>query len=61
MRLRIIALLAIATSVQAQQKDPGAAFDAYTAQAFKDWGAVGLAVAVDKDGMVVFAYGFVVQ
>jgi len=55
MFLRIIAILAIATSAQAQQKDPAAAFDAYTTQAFKDWGAVGLAVAVVKDGKVVFA------
>ena len=46
---------------QAQQKDPAAAFDAYTTQAFKDWGAVGLAVAVVKDGKVVFAKGYGVQ
>ena len=61
MRFRFIALLAIATSAQAQQKDPAAAFDAYTAQAVKDWGAVGLAVAVVKDGKVVFAKGYGVQ
>jgi CubicO group peptidase (beta-lactamase class C family) len=58
MFLRILAILSVATSVQAQQKDPGSAFDAYTAQAFKDWGAVGLAVAVVKDGKVVFAKGY---
>jgi CubicO group peptidase (beta-lactamase class C family) len=61
MRLRIIAMLVIATSAQAQQKDPATAFDAYTAQAFKDWGAVGLAVAVVKDGKVVFAKGYGVR
>jgi CubicO group peptidase (beta-lactamase class C family) len=61
MIFRIVAILAIATSVQAQQKDPAAAFDAYTTQAFKDWGAVGLAVAVVKDGKVVFAKGYGVQ
>jgi CubicO group peptidase (beta-lactamase class C family) len=62
MRLRVLALLAIASSaVQAQQKDPASTFDAYATQAFKDWGAVGLAVAVVKDGKVVFAKGYGVQ
>src|SRR6266568_288940 len=32
--------------------------DAYTAQAMKDWGAPGLAIAVVKDGRVVFAKGY---
>ena len=58
---RIIASLALATSIQAQAKDPASSFDAYTAQAFRDWGAVGLAVAVVKDGKVVFARGYGVQ
>jgi len=58
---RIIALLAFSTSIQAQQKDPAAAFDAYTAKAVKDWEAVGLAVAVVKDGKVAFAKGYGVR
>ena len=59
MLIPLIATLAFATSVQTDQRP--AAFDAYTAQAFKDWGAVGLAVAVVKDGKVVFAKGYGVQ
>jgi CubicO group peptidase (beta-lactamase class C family) len=57
MLLNLLASLALLAS----QQDPAAAFDAYTAQAFKDWGAVGLAVAVVKDGKVVFAKGYGVQ
>src|SRR6187401_55863 len=57
MFLSLLASFSLLTS----QKDPAAAFDAYTAQAFKDWGAVGLAVAVVKDGKVVFAKGYGVQ
>lgn len=61
MRFPVSASLLLASSLQAQQKDPAAAFDTYAAQAFKDWGAVGLAVAVVKDGRVVFARGYGVQ
>ena len=57
MLLTLLASLSLLTS----QQDPAAAFDDYTAQAFKDWGAVGLAVAVVKDGKVVFAKGYGVQ
>ena len=60
----LVALLAIGTaaSAAAQTPDPRvAAFDAYTAQAVKDWGAVGLAVAVIKDGKTVFAKGYGVR
>ena len=35
-----------------------ALFDAYVAEAVEDWGAVGLAVAVVKDGELVFAKGY---
>jgi CubicO group peptidase (beta-lactamase class C family) len=35
--------------------------DAYTTQAVKDWGAVGLAISVVKDGRVVFAKGYGVR
>ena len=53
--LLTLTLLSLSASTQ---QDPAAAFDTYTAQAFKDWGAVGLAVAVVKDGKVVFAKGY---
>ena len=53
--------LALLTATASTQQDPAAAFDAYTAQAVKDWGAVGLAVAVVKDGKIVFAKGYGVQ
>lgn len=44
------------------QADPRVAgFEAYTAQAAKDWGAVGLAVAVVKDGKTIFAKGYGVR
>ena len=36
-------------------------FDAYVTRAVKDWGAVGLAVAVVKDGQLVFAKGYGVR
>ena len=61
MLIPVIATLAFTTAVQTQQQSAASAFDAYTAQAFKDWGAVGLAVAVVKDGKVVFAKGYGVQ
>ena len=41
--------------------DPARQLDAYTAQAVKDWGAVGLAISVVKDGQVVFAKGYGVR
>ena len=49
-------------AVGAQSVDPKvAAFEAYTAKAVKDWGAVGLAVAVVKDGKTIFAKGYGVR
>jgi CubicO group peptidase (beta-lactamase class C family) len=47
----------------AQQPSDAAArqLDAYTAQAVRDWGAVGLAISVVKDGRVVFAKGYGVR
>lgn len=39
-------------------QDPAAAFDAFAAQGLKDWGGVGLQVAVVKDGRIVFARGY---
>ena len=41
--------------------EPARQLDAYTAQAVKDWGAVGLAIAVVKDGQLVFAKGYGVR
>jgi CubicO group peptidase (beta-lactamase class C family) len=38
--------------------DPARILDAYTAQAVKDWNTVGLAIAVVKDGKLVFAKGY---
>lgn len=38
-----------------------AAFDAYAAKAVRDWGAVGLSVAVVKDGRTIFAKGYGVR
>lgn len=62
MKLRPLGILLFAISLHAQQTSaPATAFDVYTTQAFKDWGAVGLAVAVVKDGRVVFAKGYGVQ
>ena len=58
---RIIALLAMvaaAPATSAAQDAKARAFDAYVAQAVRDWGAVGLAVAVVKDGELVFAKGY---
>ncbi len=47
--------------VSAQTDTKVAGFDAYAAKAAKDWGAVGLAVAVVKDGKTVFAKGYGVR
>jgi CubicO group peptidase (beta-lactamase class C family) len=43
------------------QPAPLAGFDGYVAKAVKDWQAPGLAVAVAKDGHVVFAQGYGVR
>lgn len=40
------------------QEFPVDAFDAYVRHAFNDWNAVGLAVAVVKDGKLLFARGY---
>ncbi len=62
-RLAPLALLAMLPStLPAQRPDPRVAgFDAYVAKAVKDWNAVGLAVAVVKDGRTVYAKGFGVR
>jgi CubicO group peptidase (beta-lactamase class C family) len=59
--------VAVGPSLSAQQGSPGAAaapltgFDAYVAQAVKDWKAPGFAMAVVKDGQIVFAKGYGVR
>lgn len=63
-RMRSLLVLSLLTpaALAAQRPDPRAAsFDAYVSQAVKDWGAVGLAIAVVKDGRVVFARGYGVR
>ena len=57
------ASLALSSVAFAQRPaaDPARQLDAYTAQAVKDWGAVGLAIAVVKDGRVVFEKGYGVR
>ena len=53
---------AVASPVAAQSTDSRAAeLDAYVAQAVKDWQAPGLAIAVVKDGKVVFEKGYGVR
>jgi len=66
--IRRVALLAATLFVSArgtlaqQLSDaPARQLDAYTTQAVKDWGAVGLAISVVKDGRVVFAKGYGVR
>lgn len=63
--MRFTALLCSSLIIVPQllaQADPKvAAFDAYTAAAVKDWGAVGLAVAIVKDGKTIFAKGYGVR
>lgn len=63
MRRRLLLLASLLPSLLAAQTrgDPARAFDAYVAKAVRDWNAVGLAVAVVKDGQVVFARGYGVR
>ena len=63
MRIRLLAaLLAGLLVTPALAQDQKARdFDAYVTRAVKDWGAVGLAVAVVKDGQLVFAKGYGVR
>jgi CubicO group peptidase (beta-lactamase class C family) len=44
-----------------KRRDLAAEFDAYVTRAVSDWKAVGLAVAVVKDGQIVFAKGYGVR
>jgi CubicO group peptidase (beta-lactamase class C family) len=62
--MRVVALTALLlplASLQAQTDQPARQLDTYTAQAVRDWGTVGLAISVVKDGRVVFAKGYGVR
>jgi len=56
----LLASLALASPLAAQ-KAPLDGFDAYVAKAVRDWNTPGLAIAVVKDGQVVFAKGYGVR
>lgn len=58
--LVLAATLALAPSARAQS-DPLQGLDAYVQKAVKDWDATGLAIAVVKDGELVFARGYGVR
>jgi len=58
----LVSLTIASGSLAGQTPDPRvAAFDAYVANAVKDWGAVGLAVSVVKDGKTILAKGYGVR
>jgi CubicO group peptidase (beta-lactamase class C family) len=60
--LAIVLLLAPSPAAIAQQPSvPARQLDAYATQAVRDWGAVGLAISVVKNGRVVFAKGYGVR
>jgi CubicO group peptidase (beta-lactamase class C family) len=62
--LVLVAALAAAGSIPSAvraQADPLAGFDAALANGVRDWGITGLAVAVVKDGTVVFSKGYGVR
>jgi len=64
--MRAIPVIALAAAVLAAASNAGAqepnqAFDAYVAKAVQDWQAPGLAIAVVKDGRIVFAKGYGVR
>ena len=48
-------------TLHGQSDQPARQLDAYTAQAVRDWGTVGLAISVVKDGRLVFAKGYGVR
>jgi CubicO group peptidase (beta-lactamase class C family) len=61
-RIGLVVVLALAAArPAAAQPDPLAGFDALVSQAVRDWKTPGLAVAVVKDGEVVFAKGYGVR
>ena len=54
-------LIAVLWAPAVSTQQPLAGFDAYVAKAMKDWRTPGLAIAVAKDGQVVFAHGYGVR
>jgi CubicO group peptidase (beta-lactamase class C family) len=59
--LFVILLAALASCPAAAQQGLLAGLDVYVAKAVRDWRAPGLAIAVVKDGQVVFAQGYGVR
>ena len=59
--VRAMAVALIVASPAQAQPAPLAGFDESVAKAVRDWGATGLAVAVVKDGSVVFSKGYGVR
>ena len=59
--LLIVFLASLCAPAVRTQPAPLTGFDGYVARALKDWQAPGLAVAVVKDGHVVFAQGYGVR
>jgi CubicO group peptidase (beta-lactamase class C family) len=59
--LACVLLLLLLQSGPAGQAGPLAGFDAYVAKAVQEWGTPGLAIAVVKDGQVVFSKGYGVR
>jgi len=55
---RLLLILSIPAVVAAQSDKRARELDTYTAQAVKEWAPPGLAIAVVKDGRVVFAKGY---
>ena len=58
---RILAITLLVVAPAAAQPAPLAGFDAAVAKAVQDWRVPGLAVAVVKDGEVVFSKGYGVR
>ncbi|HSG09097.1 MAG TPA: serine hydrolase [Longimicrobiales bacterium] len=59
--VRTLCALAFTAVGAAAQAAPLEGFDAYVAEAASDWDATGLAVAVVKDGSLIFAKGYGVR
>ena len=57
-RILLLVILSTPALASAQSDTRVRDLDTYTAQAVKDWGAPGLAIAVVKDGRLVFAKGY---
>ena len=60
-RALFFVLFVLVAAPAVAQPQPLAGFDAWVSKGIKDWRTPGLAVAVVKDGQVVFAQGFGVR